>query len=101
MPKTHLLKPESLFVGSSATTALRNALTRDLEAQKSAAEIALNKARVIDEALKHSERVDPLVKEARDALLKVAQLLAQNTTNTSTTVLNIVSSGQTEPNERN
>jgi hypothetical protein len=96
MPKHHILTAESLTVGSSATNALKQALTVDLETQKQAAEIALAEVQKIDVILKSSASENPELKEAKDTLLKVAQLLAANTTATSTAVLNIVSSGPPE-----
>ncbi|AMA55958.1 hypothetical protein BCCGELA001_06560 [Bradyrhizobium sp. CCGE-LA001] len=87
-----------LVVGSS--TALREVLTRDLNAQKQAAEEALAQARKIDEALKKSSDTNPELKEAKEALLKVAQMLASNTAHTSSAVLEIVSSSRPAgPNE--
>ena len=93
MPQHYILTAEGLTVGSSTTNALKQALTEDLEAQKKAAEIALAEAQKIDAVLKSSATENPELKEAKDTLLKVAQLLAANTTATSTAVLNIVSSG--------
>jgi hypothetical protein len=93
MPKHHILTAESLVVGSSITADLKQVVQTDLEAQKRAAEFALAEAQKLDAALKSSASADPLLKDAKDTLLKVAQLLAANTNATSSAVLEIVSSG--------
>lgn len=86
------LTAANLDVGSSSTNALKEALTRDLEGQRKAAEVALAEAKKIDEALTSPISNPELLKEAKETLLKVAQLLAANTTATSSAVLEIVSS---------
>jgi hypothetical protein len=93
MPKHHtILTPTaaSLTLTAESLTVLKQAMQTDLEAQRKAAEIALAEA----QKLKTSQDENPQLKEAMDALLKVAQILAANTVATSTAVLDIVSSGQ-------
>lgn len=96
MPKVHFLTAEDLIVGSSTANALKQAVQTDLEEQKKAAEVALAEARKIEAVLESGSTENPLLnlKNAKDAFLKVARILAANTTATSTTVLDIVSSGQ-------
>jgi len=97
MPKHDSLTAESLTVGSSLTVradVLKQTVQTDLEAQRKAAEIALAEAQKIEATLKSSGAENPQLKEAKDAFLKVAQLLAANTTATSTAVLDIVLSGE-------
>ena len=98
MPKNHILTPGSatLTASSSLTVGadvLKQTVQTDLDAQRKAARIALAEAEKIDKLLISSPTEDHvLLKGAKDALLKVAQMLAANATATSTAVLDIVSS---------
>jgi hypothetical protein len=82
---------------TSVMTALKDVIKQDLETQRSIAEIALNKVREIDEIMAQAHdqylvyQPNPFAIEIRDTLLKIAQLLASNVTNTYIDVLNIVS----------
>jgi hypothetical protein len=95
MPKHHLAAASltgetSLTVGADV---LKQTVQTDLDAQRKAAEIALAEAQKIEAVLKNEATQNPLLKDARDVLLQVAQILASNATATSTAVLNIVSPG--------
>jgi hypothetical protein len=98
MPKQHMIAA-TLSAESNLTVSadvLKQAVQTDLDAQRKAAEIALQEAQKIDATLKSSQVQYPELKEAMDALLKVAQMLASNATATSTAVLNIVSPAAAE-----
>ncbi len=60
----------------------KDLLTEDIKRQKDVAQKALEKAKVLDDALKGGN-TDPLLKDAKEALLEIARNLAANTTNTS------------------
>ncbi len=60
----------------------KDLLTEDIKRQKDVAQKALEKAKVLDDALKGGN-TDPLLKDAKEALLEIARNLAANTTHTS------------------